>query len=50
MLFRKKKKIRTENVEFDKEFNIECEDQIEARKLLTPDFMYRLYDFVNAID
>ncbi|EKE27969.1 MAG: hypothetical protein ACD_3C00116G0006 [uncultured bacterium (gcode 4)] len=45
-----KRKVKTENVEFEKEFIIECDDQIEARKILTPSFMYKIYDFVNSID
>ncbi|EKE29456.1 MAG: hypothetical protein ACD_2C00172G0004 [uncultured bacterium (gcode 4)] len=49
-LISRKSKIKTENIEFDKEFIIECEDQIEARKILTPSFMYKVYDFVNSID
>lgn len=44
-----KNRVKLENIEFEKEFDVYCEDQIESRKLLTPSFMYRLVDFVNKI-
>lgn len=42
-------RVKVENIEFEKEFDVYSDDQIEARKLLTPSFMYRLVDFVNKI-
>jgi hypothetical protein len=44
-----KKRVKLENIEFEKEFDVYCDDQIESRKLLTPSFMYRLVDYVNKI-
>ena len=43
------KRVKLENREFEKEFDVFSEDQIEARKILTPSFMYRLVDFVNKV-
>lgn len=43
------KRVKLENIEFEKEFDVYCDDQIESRKLLTPSFMYRLVDYVNKI-
>jgi len=45
-----KKRVKLENIDFEKEFDVFSEDQIESRKLLTPSFMYRLVDFVNKIN
>lgn len=45
-----KKRVRTENTQFEKEFDVYCNDQILSRKILTPSFMYRIFDFVNKID
>ena len=45
-----KKRVKLENIEFEKEFDVYSEDQIESRKLLTPSFMYRLVDYVNKIN
>jgi hypothetical protein len=42
-------RVKVENIEFEKEFDIYSDDQIESRRLLTPSFMYRLVDFVNKI-
>lgn len=47
---RGKKRVKLENIDFEKEFDVFSDDQIEARKLLTPSFMYRLVDFVNKIN
>lgn len=44
-----KNRVKLENIEFEKEFDVYCVDQIESRKLLTPSFMYRLVDYVNKI-
>ena len=44
-----KKRIKLENIDFEKEFDVFSDDWIETRKLLTPSFMYRLVDFVNKI-
>ncbi|MBT3729349.1 DUF3137 domain-containing protein [bacterium] len=48
--FREKKRIKLENIDFEKEFDVFGDDGIESRKLLTPSFMYRLVDFVNKIN
>ncbi|MFK7780459.1 MAG: DUF3137 domain-containing protein [Candidatus Gracilibacteria bacterium] len=47
---RGKKRIKLENIDFEKEFDVFSDDGIEARRLLTPSFMYRLVDFVNKIN
>lgn len=44
-----KKKVNLENIEFEKKFDVSCDDEIESRKLLTNDFMYRILDFSNKI-
>lgn len=44
-----KKRIKLENIDFEKEFDVYSEDKIESRVLLTPSFMYRLVDYVNKI-
>ncbi|MBS9784258.1 DUF3137 domain-containing protein [Candidatus Gracilibacteria bacterium] len=46
----KKRLVRLENADFEKKFEVYCDDQIESRKVLTPDFMYRIYDYTNKID
>ena len=45
-----KKRVKLENDEFEKKFDVYSEDQIESRRLLTSSFMYRLVDYVNKID
>jgi len=45
-----KNRVKTENTQFEKEFDVYCEDQVKSREVLTPSFMYRIYDFVNKID
>ena len=44
-----KNRVVLENLDFEKEFDVFSEDQIESRKVLTPSFMYRIVDFVNKI-
>ncbi|PID83869.1 hypothetical protein CSB09_03915 [Candidatus Gracilibacteria bacterium] len=48
--YNQKTLVRLENVDFEKEFEVHSSDQVESRKVLTPDFMYRIYDYVNKID
>ena len=48
--FLDKKRIKLENIEFEREFDVYSEDQIESRKILTPSFMYRILDFANKIN
>jgi len=36
-------------MEFEQKFDVYCQDDIESRKLLTPDFMYRILDYSNKI-
>jgi len=43
------KRVKLENVDFEKKFDVYCKDQIESRKVLTPDFMYKIVDYVNKI-
>jgi len=45
----KSKKVKLENIEFEKEFNVYSDDEIETRKILNPAFMYRIYDYVNKV-
>lgn len=45
-----KNRVNLENIEFEKEFDVYCDDQILARQILTPAFMYRIYDYVNKIN
>ncbi len=40
-------RVKLENVEFEKIFDVRCEDQIMSRMLLTPAFMDRLVTFVK---
>jgi len=41
--------VKLENIEFEKEFNVYSDDEIETRKILNPAFMYRIYDYVNKV-
>lgn len=45
-----KKRIKLENIDFEKEFDVFWEDNIEARQVLNPAFMYRIYDYVNKVN
>ncbi len=36
-----------ENIEFEKMFDVKCEDQITSRMILTPAFMDRIVQFVQ---
>ncbi len=42
------RKVELEDLKFDKRFNVYSENQIEARYLITPSFMNRLYNFQTA--
>jgi hypothetical protein len=42
--------LKLENLEFEDTFNIYSEDYLTARSILTPSFMYRIYDYVNKIN
>jgi Protein of unknown function (DUF3137) len=42
-----KNEVKLENIEFEKLFDVECEDQITSRMILTPAFMDRLVSFVQ---
>jgi hypothetical protein len=42
--------VRLENVEFEKKFDVYCANQIYSRKVLTPEIVYKMYDFSNLID
>lgn len=44
------KRVKLENIDFEKKFDVYCKDQIESRKILTSDFMYRILDFSNKIN
>lgn len=44
-LFAGKKRVEMENIDFEKQFDVFSEDQVEARMLVTPAFMSRLLDF-----
>ena len=46
----KKNRVKLENGDFEKEFDVFSDDEIETRRLLNSSFMYRLYDYVNKID
>ncbi|EKE29458.1 MAG: hypothetical protein ACD_2C00172G0006 [uncultured bacterium (gcode 4)] len=43
-------RIKTENSDFEKEFDVYCKDQVVSRTILTPSFMYKIYDFTGKID
>ncbi|EKE27968.1 MAG: hypothetical protein ACD_3C00116G0005 [uncultured bacterium (gcode 4)] len=43
-------RVKTENSDFEKEFDVYCKDQILSRTILTPSFMYKIYDFTQKID
>ena len=52
MYYYRKKHINTnrvqlENMEFEKLFDVKCEDQITSRMIITPAFMDRIVSFVN---
>ena len=44
-----KNRVKTENSEFEKKFDVYCTDQVTSRAILTPSFMYKIFDFVNRI-
>lgn len=49
IIVKSQKKVHMENMEFEKIFDVKCEDEIEARRLLTPTFMERLVKYSQAI-
>ena len=48
ILFNTKKNIKLEDINFEKKFKVYSTDQIEARYLVTPSFMERLYNLKTA--
>lgn len=40
-------RVQLENIEFEKVFDVKCEDQITSRMILTPAFMDRIVQFVQ---
>ncbi len=42
-----KNRIQLENIEFEKLFDVKCEDQVTSRMIITPAFMDRIVTFVN---
>lgn len=46
-LFANHNRVKLENVAFEKIFDVNCEDQIMSRMVLTPAFMDRLVTFVG---
>ena len=48
--FMNRSRVKMENLDFEKRFDVFCEDPQEARELLTPSFMYRILDYIAKID
>lgn len=44
-----KNRTKMENNEFEKKFDVYCEDEIESRMILTPSFMFRILDYIKKI-
>lgn len=44
-----KNRTKMENHEFEKKFDVYCDDEIESRMILTPSFMFRILDYVSKI-
>jgi hypothetical protein len=44
---RSKNRVQLENIEFEKLFDVKCEDQVTSRMIITPAFMDRIVSFVN---
>lgn len=42
-----KNRVQLENIEFEKLFDVKCEDQVTSRMIITPAFMDRIVSFVN---
>ena len=40
-------RVELENIEFEKLFDVKCEDQVTSRMILTPAFMDRIVSFVH---
>lgn len=40
-------RVQLENMEFEKLFDVKCEDQVTSRMIITPAFMDRIISFVN---
>jgi hypothetical protein len=47
LYFVNRKRIELENVEFEKIFDVYSDDEIEARRLLTPKMMEKLVNFAK---
>lgn len=43
-----RKRVRLENVEFEKYFDVQCADQIGSRMIVTPAFMDRLVKLASS--
>lgn len=48
--FANRKRVKMENIDFEKRFDVYCEDPEQTRQLLTPSFMYRILDYIDKID
>ena len=42
-----KNRVQLENIEFEKLFDVKCEDQVTSRMIITPAFMDRIVSFVH---
>jgi len=42
-----KNRVQLENIEFEKIFDVQCEDQVTSRMIITPAFMDRIVSFVK---
>lgn len=40
-------RVELENIEFEKLFDVQCEDQVTSRMIITPAFMDRIVSFVH---
>ena len=40
-------RVELENIEFEKLFDVKCQDQVKSRMILTPAFMDRIVSFVH---
>lgn len=45
-----KERTKMENYEFEKKYDVYCDDKIESRTVLTPSFMYKLMYYADKID
>lgn len=42
-----KNRVKLENIEFEKLFDVKCEDQVTSRMIITPAFMNRIVQFIE---